>query len=240
MNKIFNLQPIVDSLVDSEKSLITPLIKLNLFGRLVKNEKLITYATNELKGYDNSDTLPDYRISHARLMVQLQAGLHNHERELPISMIANNAGNALEKFLILDSIVTVENMAAQNARGGNNKELALQLPMETLHLFQEPAQKLYRSDTPIKVVKASTVTNAKIINEIPVHVRTNLLEFVIAIAEEFNYEIEIDKFNSHQKENNESVAQQVYNIIYNTGDGAIVNTGSEVSLSAEQNVEKHS
>jgi len=73
-----------------------------------------------------------------------------------------------------------------------------------------------------------------------VHVRTNLLEFVIAIAEEFNYEIEIDKFNSHQKENNESVAQQVYNIIYNTGDGAIVNTGSEVSLSAEQNVEKHS
>ena len=48
MKQTFLLQEVIDDLVNTEKSLSSPLMKLNYFGRLVKNQELIDYTQNEL------------------------------------------------------------------------------------------------------------------------------------------------------------------------------------------------
>jgi len=51
MTQTFLLQEVVDDLVNNDKSLSAPLMKLNYFGRLIKNQEIIDYTKNELNGY---------------------------------------------------------------------------------------------------------------------------------------------------------------------------------------------
>ena len=47
MKKTFPLQEVIDDLVNTDKSLTSALMKLNYFGRLIKNDELIHYTNNE-------------------------------------------------------------------------------------------------------------------------------------------------------------------------------------------------
>ena len=61
MKQTFLLQQVIDDLVNTDKSLSAPLIKLNYFSRLIKNQELIDYTQNELNGYKEKEAIPAYR-----------------------------------------------------------------------------------------------------------------------------------------------------------------------------------
>src|SRR5687767_13712380 len=87
-NNTFVLQEVIDDLVDSTKSLTSPLMKLNYFGRLIKNDELIRFTNNELNGYKNAEIeLPDYRKATGNLLVDIQIGWNKHVVPLPVVMI---------------------------------------------------------------------------------------------------------------------------------------------------------
>jgi hypothetical protein len=46
--KTFLLQEVIDNLVNTDKSLVSSLMRLNYFGRFIKNHELIEYSTNEI------------------------------------------------------------------------------------------------------------------------------------------------------------------------------------------------
>ncbi len=50
-NNTFVINDVINDLVDAEKSLINPLMKLNYFGRFTKNKELTEYTLKEIKGY---------------------------------------------------------------------------------------------------------------------------------------------------------------------------------------------
>lgn len=230
MEKTFLLQEVIDDLVNTDKSLSSPLMKLNYFAKLIKNERLIGFTQNELNGYRNilDELIPDYRKAFATLLVDFQTRTYQQkDQPLPISMIDENFRKTLEYVFVREGIAVVEKLSTESFKGESGGYIASPLPMELLHILQEPARKLYRSNFRIDVIAARLVTNSSLVLEIPNAIRTKLLDFVMALADEFGYDIEIDSFNRKLEFNNKIVINQMNTTINNSGDGNVINTGNE-------------
>jgi hypothetical protein len=211
-------------------------MKLNYFAKLIKNQELIDFTQNELNGYrDRLDLIPDYRKSRGTLLVDFQAYYNQHlGNPLPISMIDKDYREAFEYFYVKEGIAVVEKLATEAHKEDSEGYIATPLPMELLYILQEPARKLYRSDVRIDVIAARLTTNSSIVVEIPNAIRTKLLDFMMALADEFGYDIEIESFNKKADINNKTIIHQMNTTINNSGDGNVINTGNENQI--ENNV----
>jgi hypothetical protein len=236
MKKTFLLQEVIDDLVNTDRSLSSPLMKLNYFGKLIKNQELIEFTQNELNGYrDSQEIIPDYRKSIGTLLVDFQEHYNQHlGKTLPISMIDEKYRPAFEYFYVREGIAVVEKLATEAHKGDSEGYIATPLPMERLHILQEPARKLYISNVRIDVIAARLTTNSSLVVKIPNAIRTKLLDFVMALADEFGYDIEIESFNKKSDINNTTVIHQMNTTINNSGDGNVINTGNENQI--ENNV----
>jgi hypothetical protein len=236
MKKIFLLQEVIDDLVNTDRSLSSPLMKLNYFAKLIKNQELLDFTQNELNGYrDRLDLIPDYRKSRGTMLVDFQAYYNKHlGKPLPISMINKDYREVFEYVYVKEGIAVVEKLAIEAHKGDSEGYIATPLPMELLHILQEPARKLYRSNVRIDVIAARMTTNSSIVVEIPNAIRTKLLDFIMALADEFGYDIEIESFNNKADINNKTIINQMNTTINNSGDGNVINTGNKNQI--ENNV----
>lgn len=234
MKQTFLLQEVIDDLVNTEKSLSAPLMKLNYFGRLVKNQELIDYTQNELNGYRNQDNIPDYRRTIGTLFIDMQMYNHRHSGQLPVSMLEEPYRDALKYVYVREGIAAIEKLAREAESGDSDGQIMTQLPMEMLHILQAPARKLYKSDARVDVIGARLVGNANIVVEIPNAIRTRLLEFTMSLAEMFGHDIEIESFNKKAEINNQTIIHQMNTTINNSGDGNVINTGNQNQI--ENNV----
>ena len=116
----FILQEIINDLVDANTSLIGPLMKLNYFGKLIKNQDLIEFTSKEIRGYDSRDELPDYRTTSQRLIANVRGEMIEQEMEVPISMLEEPFNIGLEKMLVFDGIQTIEKMAKEMLEENKN------------------------------------------------------------------------------------------------------------------------
>src|SRR5690348_7464644 len=168
MKQTFLLQEVIDDLVNTDRTLSSPLMKLNYFAKLVKNKELIDYTHQELNGYDSHEKIPSYRKAVGTLYVDFQAYIHTHtDKPLPISMIDEKYQEALKYVHIKEGIASVEKLAKEAGNGKSSGQMYKPLPMEMLFILQEPARRLYISDTRIGVVAARVGFGSNVIIEIP-------------------------------------------------------------------------
>lgn len=231
---IFILKEVIDELVDTSKSLVSPLMKLNYFSRQVKNQELIDYTTSELEGYGLKDeNLPEYRKSIGILEVTLRASGYENSNvvELPVSMLDEPFDEKMKYFEIMQGVGVLEQMMLDRSKEEKPEAFFYRrLPMEMLSIFQPAATKLYRSNVRLDVVKAVQKGNAYTVHEVIYAVRHRLLSFVSEIAEKFGYNIEISSFKKNQEQNNQTINYYMETKITNTGDGNVVNTGDNSSV----------
>jgi hypothetical protein len=229
MKQTFLLQEVVDDLVNTDKSLSSALMKLNYFAKLIKNNELINYTENELNGYTSKrEDIPNYRQARGTLYVDFQAYVHHHlDKELPIAMIDEKYRDVFQYMFFREGIAVIEKLAKEAMNNNSSGQIAHPLPMELLYILQEPARKLYRSDVRIDVIAARLTSSANTIVSIPNAIRTKLLDFVMSIAEEFGYNIEIETFNKKSETNNQTIIHQMNTTINNSGDANVINTGNE-------------
>ncbi|QNR85075.1 hypothetical protein H9N25_00765 [Pedobacter riviphilus] len=227
-NQTFLLQQVIDDLLDPTLSVEAPLLKLKYFALLVKNSKLAAYTDLEINGYKDAKILPRYRQGLAALTINLQVGIDNYKKELPISMIEKPYASQLKYLPVPEGIKVIEFMIAKS--GQKSDLITVAFPMESLHLLQGPAGKLYRTNLRPTVTEAWLTTNANILVQIPSTVRSRLLAFTMDIAESFGFDIQISKFKGNQIENNQIINNYFRNEIINQGDRNIVNTGNGSSL----------
>jgi len=209
-------------------------MKLNYFGRLIKNARLIEYTDLEIKGYKSDrENLPSYRQTTPTLLVHLQVGHNLHEKELPISMLEEPFNKLLASSNTYEGITILERMAHELSKDPS-KVIANAVPMEMLTCMQPAAERLYHSNAKVTVVKAFITANPNHIVQIVDTVRSKLLELVMEVADVFGYEIEIKTFKSKLEVNNQ-IINNITNQIMNIGDGNITNTGddSELSITAK-------
>lgn len=225
MKITFPLQEVLEDIVHTDRPLSSALMKLSYFGHQIENQELIDYTNKELNGYAAEDVVPSYRKAVGTLRVTLQTFVHRRPAILPASMLEAPYNEAFRYLEIRQGIAAIENLAKE-ASAGDAGEIATNLPMEFLHILQEPARKLYRSDVRVDVVAANVSANKGVLVEIPNAIRTKLLEFVMKIAKEFGYYIEIETFNSNSEINNQTINNYMSTTVNNNGDGNLINTGN--------------
>lgn len=239
-NNTFVLNNVINDLIDADKSLINPLMKLNYFGRITKNTELTEYTLNEIKGYSADSNLPEYRKVGSRLYVDFQAGWNSHpNKEIPILGLEKDIQEFCSHIPVYESIREIENINSKFSEEGSSYELQFPIPLELLPQIQPYATKLYRSDIRMQVTGARLVGNSSKMLGITETVRTNLLAFSMEIAEQFGYEIELADYNEQREENNKTILQYMTtNNITTTGDGNFINTGDKAKIEAHINISK--
>jgi hypothetical protein len=239
-NNTFILNNVINDLIDAEKSLISPLMKLNYFGRFTKNTELTEYTLNEINGYSVASKLPDYRKIGSRLYVDFQAGWNSHpNKEVPIAGLDEGIQEFCSHIPVYESIREIENMNLKFSEKDSSYELQFPIPLELLPQIQPYATRLYRSDTRMQITGAKLTGNSSKMLGITETVRTNLLAFSMEIAEKFGYEIELTDFNADREDNNKTILQYMTtNNITNKGDGNIINTGDKAKIEATINITK--
>ncbi len=236
----FILNDVINDLLDAKKSLAAPLMKLNYFGRLTKNQELIEFTNNEINGYKSEESIvPQFRKTLGRLIVEAQAYMTRHTVEVPISLLQSPFDKELRYIDIREGIATVEKMAKEMSESSGGKgEFYRPVPLEMLPYIQPALRKAYKSNARIDALGAKIIGNGNIIIDIPSYIRTKLLEFVMQIAEEFGYEIEIKDYNKKRESNNQTIMQFMNTNITNTGDGNVINTGEKSKISAQITITK--
>ena len=88
MSENFILEEIIADLVDSDKSLVGPLMKLQYFAKRTKNDELLQYVLAELNGYKAKSDLPDYRKYACTISVDIRFGNQIHsDKEIPLKCL---------------------------------------------------------------------------------------------------------------------------------------------------------
>ncbi len=230
MQKIILLQEIIDDLVNPETSLSSPLIKLNYFSKLIRNEDLISYTNNELNGYTQDlNEIPSYRRASATILIDFQVSTHRHNnKQLPIILLEKDHQEYFNYIYIKEGIAVIEDFVKDSFSDHNYEKLyVMPIPMEILPALQEPARKLYKAFSRVDVVNANLTTNFSSVIAIPNAIRVRLLDFVMSIAEDFGDKLEIESFNKKSTENNKTIINHMNTTINNSGDGNVINTGNE-------------
>lgn len=234
----FILQEVIDELVNSNKSLSGPLMKLNYFGRLIKNKELINYTSKEIKGYDHNDEIPEYRKTRPRLESYVKNSFFDQSVEIPVSMLEEPFNKGLEFLCIYDGISIIENMENElRNSNGAKKEFYRPIPLEMLHPIQDVVDKLFPKYGKLYVQSAQTIGNANIFLEANAAVREKLLELVMDIGEKFGFNIEINSFKKNNEENNKTI-NNIMNNIFNSGDGNVINTGENNQITNSSTITK--
>lgn len=230
------LQEVIDELINAEKSLIGPLMKLNYFGRLIKNNELTNYTNSEIKGYDPNDEVPEYRKTPGKLVVDASSYyIETQTLELPMSVVPQEFRDHFQYLKIREGISTIEKMANDMLEDGR-QEFYKPLPLELLREIQPILTKLYRSNPPLVASAMRVIGNGNVILDISGSVRTKLLEFVMSIADELGFDIEITETN--RKQINQTINYHMKTIITTSGDGNVINTGDNNTISNNTKIEK--
>lgn len=240
MEDLFILDTVVRELLNSDKSPVSPLMKLNYFGLITKNSELVDFTDNEINGYNhNVEDIPEYRYTRPHLLVEINAGDYQHKKEVPISMLEEPFRTKFSKTPTLENIAILERMAIQLSNPDSGQELIQRLPLELLPYIAEAATKLYKTNARINVQGAMLVKNGNITIAIINNVRTRLLKFVTQLTEKFGHKILIKDFLKNKEINNQIVQNFMATHITSTGDGNIINTGNSNEFQIENLIKKN-
>lgn len=242
MEDNFILKEVINDLVNAEKSLVGPLLKLQYFAALTENSSLMDFVLSELNGYSKMGDLPEYRKAVNMIRADIQFGDTTYPgREIPIELIDEEYREVLRMHPILQSVSILEGKI-EFARSAEKRSqlLSMELPMVQWSLLQNAAKKLYRTEFyTAQVVGARLLANADILPKALTAIRSRLLSFVVEISKTFGYSILIDSFNKKQEVNNEKVTHMFMNtVINNQGDGNLINTGAKSKIEANITISK--
>jgi hypothetical protein len=240
MAENFILEEVIADLVDTNKSLVSPLMKLQYFAKRTKNEDLLQFVLAELNGYKGHGNLPDYRITSALIHIDIQFGENKHPNlELPVEMLDEKNKDAFRKFYLTDSVSVLEHMLNNKDSKDNGQYLIFNFPLTLMSIFQNAGAKLYKNPYfRTEVVGGRLLGNSNILPTALTAIRSRLLSFCMEIGDTFGYNIAIDSFNKSQSINNEKVIHLMSTVINNHGDGNIVNSGDNANIQASINISK--
>ncbi|MDO6803961.1 hypothetical protein Q4595_16035 [Wenyingzhuangia sp. 1_MG-2023] len=227
------ISDIINELVDTDKSISSPLLKTKVLASRIQNTNLFNWVSNELKGYDTSTCeLPDYRIYGSSLIGDYINGhLQYTGQPIPTIGLDKEFEKTLRTSEFPQSISGLEHM--RKDKDSESKVIEVIFTAEIIGLIQANWKKMGNPYLQLINVKRRTSTNA--INEILSVVRNNLLDFMLKIDEEFGSLTEIEELKSKKSE----IATIMSHTIINTsGDGNIVNTGNKAKINSTINIQK--
>ena len=169
------------------------------------NDSFKQWVENEINGYDNDDPLPKYRILSVASMADLLVGNYvANNQSIPLLLIPAEIRNHFEKLEMFQGIKELESLMAQAQTSGGF--LKMQIRAE---LYQFVHGKIYLNS---QCIRAWRLLNSGKIEQIIETTKTNLLSFILELAEQYP-ELKEDSY-SNGNISNEEIGQVFNNCIF--------------------------
>lgn len=224
------INDIINELIDTEKSISSPLLKTKVLASRLQNETLLEWVSNELKGYKDTTALPEYRKYSGNITgTYINGHMQYYDQPVPTSGLKKELEILVRSMDFPQSITTLETLIKENESG----LLVKDFPAELTGIIQNNWRKM--GNPYLQLINCKKSISANTIVEILAFVRNNLLDFMLKIDLEFGNISEIEELKT-KKEEIATIMNQT--IINNSGDGNVVNTGKKASITATVNINK--
>ena len=225
------ISDIINELVDSEKSINSPLLKTKVLAHRIGNNELYEWASKELGGYQNDDEeVPSYRVRQGAIVGTFRNGntQYNHQ-PLLTSGINKDLRESLKTIYFYQSITALEYLLKEDNEG----ELAKPFSAEMLSMISHSIRKM--GNPYFEVINAASTISSSAVTDILSIIRNSLLDFMLEIDKEFGSITQIEELKDKNNEVNEIMKHTIINA---TGDGNVINTGENSNLTSEINIQK--
>lgn len=225
---------IINELVDSEKSISAALLKTKVLASRIKNTELIEWVNNELSGYKSEESLPEYRkvqgVVTGTFMTgnRISGGYQYNDQPLPTMGLAPELEKTIRCLDFYQSVSTLESYIGDNKSG----KLEKVFPPEFKAIIEKHMVKMGNPELHLVTAKCYTSINS-IVNTLSI-IRSKLLDFMLKIEEEFGTSTELEDL----KNKNEKISTIMNQTIINQGDGNVVNTGGNSTITAKIKIKK--
>jgi hypothetical protein len=170
------LDDIIDILSDESGSLNNALLKTKVLLHTIGKKDLVSWVDNELKGYPDDDSVPEYRSVDAYVYGQVQSFRQIHHHYLvPLMHVDDDLRKRLTELKLLLPIDQIQQAVAQH-RAGSTQTLGKPIPPEVCAI-------LSRGLESANVVTARSELNMTQADKILQEVRSRLLEFMLELRD---------------------------------------------------------
>lgn len=225
------ISQIINELVDSEKSINGALLKTKVLASRIQNGELLNWVDKELSGYDSIDDLTDYRKNIPSYLKGNYTNGNMKYTNQPIPTI----GMDLEFQKILQSTEFYESITAlaNLINSTDSSTIGSHVKAEIVGLI---GQNWINMGNPyLNLMSVTKIIGKNAIIEVVSKVRNKLLDFMLAIDQEFGNLTEITELRDRK---NEITTIMNHTIINNSGDGNVLNTGDKAKIDAKIKITK--
>jgi hypothetical protein len=224
------INDIINELIDTEKSISSPLLKTKVLASRLQNANLLNWVSNELKGYSKEKELPEYRKHRGTITGCYINGTMQYNNQPIVTIgLSNESLENLHSMNFSQSISTLESLK----KGKKSSTLEHSFSAEWVSIIQSNWRK--RGAPYLQLINCKTSIAVNSVDEILAFVRNNLLDFMLQIDAEFGNITEIEELKTKQSEITTIMKQTIINT---TGDGNVLNTGDKAEINATINISK--
>lgn len=209
------ISEIIEILSSDSGKLSDALIKTKVLLHKIGHKELVPWVNSELNGYSDKDTLPEYRVLSAQVLVNASNGAYRvTSHHIPMGHLEDHHREAIETAEMDQSLAVLEKFT-ENDSG----HLQAHIPMESYGILGKGLGNQYQIESAWSEISHTSVL------QILIQVRSRLLGFVLELNDEFPSEL-----------NEEQVKERIDNVdtenLFNNaifGDNTTILVGSSNS-----------
>jgi hypothetical protein len=209
------INEIIEILSSDTGKLSEALIKTKVLLHEIGHKELVTWVNSELNGYPDRDSVPDYRILHAQVLVNASNMAYQVTRHpIPLGHLDTDHRKDIETAKMDQSLAVLEQFAEKDH--GNLQGL---IPMESYGFLGKGLDNSYQ------IMKAWSEISTSSVVQILIQVRSRLLDFVLDLKDQFPDEL-------NQQEMKEKISTLDAENLFNNaifGDNATILVGNQSS-----------
>lgn len=221
------INDIINELVDSKTSISAPLLKTLVLANRLGNDELLNWVKQELDGYKSVENIPSYRICNCQIIGDYNNGNYKVTKyQIPLNNLKEDIQDKLQSINFFEGVASLESMITNS--GGNT----LEIPLDT-DVVRYVQNHLQGHNPRLQLLNLSKRFSPNMIIEILSKIRHRLLNFMLKIEKEFGEETEFEDLKNEEKLIQYFMSQTII-----SGDGNVVNNGSDSKISATINISK--
>lgn len=173
------IKEIIEILSSDGGSLSDALIKTKVLLHKIGHKELVAWVNNELNGYPDSDSVPEYRVLPAEVLVNASNGAYRvTSHHIPMGHLSDEQRESIETARMDQSLAVLEKLIENDS--GN---LRAHIPMESYGFLGKNLGNYYQIES-----AWSEISRASLL-QILVQVRSRLLDFILELNDQFPSEL---------------------------------------------------
>lgn len=168
------IDEVINLLSDEKNSLSTALLKTKVLLHQIGKKELADWVNNELNGYSDNASIPEYRLLQSQVLVNASNGAYEAAgHPIPLAHLTSDQKKELEIIKMTKSISVLEEMASDT----ENNFLIGNIPMEANSFLGQSLANGF------KIERAWCQTSSHNLKGIFTQVRSRLLDFILGLKE---------------------------------------------------------